>query len=310
LRAFALSICLSLLCFLPGCHKLPYIPDGNAVIYLQTSSSVINLGERASISIHGEKGNGYPLPDETIVYLSASRGTLPAEVALRDGNAVVEYQADETFNGDIEIKARSGQSTIIPESLIITIADHVVDSLYIWADPTQLPYGGGQSQIEVLALDALQKPVPGKIVFISTSAGTLSGGGARSTDADGKIRAYLITEKAAIVTAKYKNLECSVSIQIDSQNIKPVAAFSVSPTNPLSGETINFNASASYDSDGYIVDYQWDFGDGTTASGKIASHVYNVSLNRTFVVVLKVIDNDGGDGVKSENVTITYKADL
>jgi len=289
---------------------MPYIPGEDAVIYLQASSSVINLGEQASISIHGEKGNGYPLPDGTIVYLSASRGTLPAEVALQEGNAVAEYQADETFSGDVEIKARSGQSQIIPESLIITIADHVVDSLYIWAEPTQLPYGGGQSQIEVLALDAQQKPVPGKIVFISTSAGTLSGGGARTTDAEGKIRAYLNTEKAAIVTAKYKNLECTVSIQIGSQNIKPVAAFSVSPTNPYSGETVNFNASASSDSDGYIVSYQWDFGDGTTASGKIVSHVYSASVSRTFVVVLKVTDDDGGEGVKSENVSILIKASL
>lgn len=289
---------------------MPFIPSEDAVIYLQVSSSVINLGEQALISIHGEKGNGYSLPDGTIVYLSASRGTLPTEVTLKDGKAVAEYQADDTFSGDVEIKARSGQSTIIPESLIITIADHVVDSLYIWAEPTQLPYGGGQSQIEVLALDPQQKPVPGKIVFLYTNAGTLSGGGARTTDGDGKIRAYLNTEKAAVVTAKYKNLECTVSIQIGSQNIKPVAVFSVSPTNPLSGETVNFNASASSDSDGYIVSYQWDFGDGTTASGKIVSHVYTVSINRTFVVVLKVTDDDGGEGVKSENVSILIKADL
>jgi PKD repeat protein len=162
----------------------------------------------------------------------------------------------------------------------------------------------------VLALDSLQKPVPGKIVFISTSAGTLSGGGARTTDVNGSIRAYLNTEKTAVVTAKYKNLECTVSIQIGSQNTKPEAAFSISPTNPLSGETVYFNASASYDSDGYIVSYLWDFGDGTSASGKIVSHVYSVSLNRTFVVVLKVKDNEGGEGVKSETVTILFKADL
>jgi hypothetical protein len=288
---------------------MPYIPGEDAVIYLQASPMEIDCGECSLIFIRGEKGNGYPLPDGTIVYLSASRGTLPAEVALQDGKAEAQYQADETFSGDVEIKARSGQSTIIPESLIITIADQVVDSLNIWAEPTQLPYGGGQSQIEVLALDAVQKPVPGKIVFVSTSAGTLSGGGARTTDVNGRVRAHLNTEKAAVVTAKYKNLECSVSVEIASQNIKPVAVFSVSPTNPQSGEAVNFNASASYDSDGYIVSYQWDFGDGTSASGKILSHVYNVSLNRTFVVVLKVTDNDGDEGVKSENITISYKAD-
>ena len=308
MKSFTLAIWVILLSFFTACHKMPYIPDADAVIYLHASSSMINLGDRVSISIRGEKGNGYPLPDGTIVYLNASRGTLPDEVALQDGEAVAEYQADGTFTGDVEIKARSGQSQVIPESLIITIADQVVDSLNIWADPTQLPYEGGQSQIQVLALDALQKPVPGKIVFISSSAGTLSGGGARTTDANGRVWANLYTEKAAIVTAKYKDLECTVSIQIGSQNIKPIAIFSVSPTSPLSGETVNFNASASYDSDGNIVSYQWDFGDGASASGKTVSHIYNVSLTRTFVVVLKVTDNDGGEGVKSENVTVSIEA--
>jgi hypothetical protein len=283
---------------------VPYLPGEDAVIYLQASSPVIQLGERALISIRGEKGNGYPLPDGTIVHLSASRGTLPGEVALQDGIAKAEYQADETFSGDVEITARSGQSTIIPESLIITIANQEIDSLYIWADPTQLPNGGGQSQIEVLALDELQKPVAGKIVFLSTSAGTLSGGGARTTDAKGNVQAYLDTEKAAIVTAKYKDLEASVSIQIGSQNIKPVAEFSYSPLAPKSGETVYFNAAASYDSDGRIVSYKWDFGDGASGAGETVSHAYTTSLSQTFMVVLKVIDDAGDEGVKSEEIEI------
>jgi PKD repeat protein len=300
---FGLAIWLTLLGLSSACHKMPYVPGEDAVIYLQASSALINLGERALIFIRGEKGNGYSLPDGTIVYLSASRGTLPAEVALQDGKATAEFQADEQFSGDVEIKARSGQGKIIPESLIITVADRVVDSLSIWAEPTQLPYGGGQSRIEVLALDALQKPVPEKIVFISTSAGTLSGGGARTTDANGKIRAYLKTEKAAVVTAKYKNLECSVSIEIASQNINPVADFFFTPLEPKSGETVYFNASASYDTDGHIVSYEWEFGDGASGSGETVGHAYSFAKTRSYMVLLKVTDNAGAEGVKTKQIT-------
>jgi hypothetical protein len=283
---------------------MPYVPDEDAVIYLQASPAVINLGKHAQISIRGEKGSGYPLPDGTVVYLSASRGTLPTEVVLQDGSAAVDYQADENFSGDVEIKARSGQGKIVPESLVITVADHVVDSLAIWAEPTQLPYGGGQSRIDVLALDSFQLPLAGKIVFLSTSAGTLSGGGARTTDVNGKIQAYLYTEKAAKVTATYKTLTSTVSIEIASQNIKPTADFIFSPLDPKSGEVVYFNAAASTDSDGYIVNYKWDFGDGTSDSGVSTSHVYTVSLTRSFVVVLKVTDNDGDEGVKTKNIEI------
>jgi len=304
LRLLAMSIWLSLLCCLCACRKMPYLPGEDAVIYLQASSSVIKLGERTLISIRGEKGSGYPLPNGTVVCLSASRGALPDEVILQDGKAVTEYQAEATFSGDVEIKARSGKSQIIPETLVITIADQVVDSLNIWAEPTQLPYGGGESQIQVLALDSLQKPVPGKVIFLSTSAGTLSGGGARTTDNNGSIQAYLYAEKAAVVTANYQDLECTVSIQIESQNINPVAEFSYSPLAPQSRETVYFNAASCTDSDGRIIGYKWDFGDGTSGTGETVSHVFTTSVNRTYTVVLKIMDDAGGEGVKSREIEV------
>jgi hypothetical protein len=290
-----------------SCQKLPYVPDENAVLYIEASPAAIDGGESSQISIHGEKGSGYPLPDGTIVYLSASRGKLPSEAVLLDGRAAVEYLAEENFSGDVEIKARCGQSTVIPESLVITVADHEVESLMIWADPAELPFKGGQSVIDVAAYDAQQAPVAGKIVFLSASNGTLSGGGARTTDADGTIRAYLETAKEAVVTAAYKDLTSTVTIRIASQNLKPVAAFSHSPLEPRSGETVYFNAAASYDSDGRIVSYKWDFGDGSTGSGESVSHAYTVSADRSFVVVLKVMDDDGDEGVKTDEIEVLTK---
>ncbi|MEI6171491.1 MAG: PKD domain-containing protein, partial [bacterium] len=46
---------------------------------------------------------------------------------------------------------------------------------------------------------------------------------------------------------------------------------------------------------GSIVLYQWDFGDGTTASGPIVEHTYTRALSYT--VVLTVTDSGGGVGV-------------
>jgi len=78
--------------------------------------------------------------------------------------------------------------------------------------------------------------------------------------------------------------------QLPVLNAEPVASFSYGPLNPMVGQTISFDASASYDPDGSIVSYFWDFGDGFVASGEQVSHSYSDS--GTYQVNLTVIDND------------------
>jgi len=76
-------------------------------------------------------------------------------------------------------------------------------------------------------------------------------------------------------------------------NQAPVASFTYSPAEPRAEEIVTLNASASYDPDGNIVSYQWDFGDGnvTTVADPIITHVYEDCGNRT--VTLAVTDNEG-----------------
>ncbi|MFN7118865.1 MAG: PKD domain-containing protein, partial [Saprospiraceae bacterium] len=54
---------------------------------------------------------------------------------------------------------------------------------------------------------------------------------------------------------------------------------------------VNVDASNSSDSDGAIVSYAWDFGDGTTASSVTAVHTY--ALAGTYTISLTVTDNQG-----------------
>ena len=58
--------------------------------------------------------------------------------------------------------------------------------------------------------------------------------------------------------------------------------------------TITFDAEASYDPDGEIVRYDWDFGDGTTAHGPVVSHHFTEP--GTYRVCLTVWDDDGAKG--------------
>jgi hypothetical protein len=73
-------------------------------------------------------------------------------------------------------------------------------------------------------------------------------------------------------------------------NKPPVADLSAGePYTGFLGEEIEFNGSLSYDPDGIIITWSWDFGDGTTGNGEIVKHSY--SSAGQYKVILKVIDN-------------------
>ena len=64
------------------------------------------------------------------------------------------------------------------------------------------------------------------------------------------------------------------------------------------GEIIEFDASESYDTDGTIELYSWDFGDNETSEGMLATHTYkfenyfNVEFPITYSVLLRIVDNN------------------
>jgi hypothetical protein len=71
----------------------------------------------------------------------------------------------------------------------------------------------------------------------------------------------------------------------------PKAVFTVSSNKVFIGDEITFDAFSSFDFDGELVDYSWNFGDNTTASGKIVTHTFNA--DSIYNVVLTLTDNDG-----------------
>jgi hypothetical protein len=83
-------------------------------------------------------------------------------------------------------------------------------------------------------------------------------------------------------------------------NAAPTAAATVS----CDGFVCNFDGSTSKDSDGTIVSYAWDFGDGTTGSGQTVSHTYAGAGSQP--VTLTVTDDSNATG--STTVTADPKA--
>jgi len=83
----------------------------------------------------------------------------------------------------------------------------------------------------------------------------------------------------------------SLDVSLSPEHVPPTASFIFTPQIPRIGEVTTFDGSSSSDSDGQIVSWAWDFGDGNSAAGETVTHAYTESGEYT--VTLTVTDNDG-----------------
>lgn len=94
-------------------------------------------------------------------------------------------------------------------------------------------------------------------------------------------------------------------------NRAPVARFTTNVSTVGVRQPIWFNASESYDPDGEIVEYFWDFGDGTTATGEVVEHEYQSANGVGWrpEVTLTVTDDDGDRDVVSKRSVLVVGCD-
>ena len=94
----------------------------------------------------------------------------------------------------------------------------------------------------------------------------------------------------------------SGSVIDPSGTVPPVEVATATPSSGDSPLTTQLNGSSSFDQDGSIVTYAWDFGDNTTGSGAVINHTYNSIGNYT--ATLTVTDNVG----LKDTATVAIKA--
>lgn len=89
----------------------------------------------------------------------------------------------------------------------------------------------------------------------------------------------------------------------DSPNQLPVAVASGGPLTGTAPLPVTFSSAGSYDPDGSIVSYAWDFGDGTSSTAASPTKTYSTA--GTYTVRLSVTDNLGGGGSSTLTVTVS-----
>jgi len=110
------------------------------------------------------------------------------------------------------------------------------------------------------------------------------------------------TDGSHTIQASARGVTDTVIVTIDNggnpTNNPPVADFSYTKTDL----TVDF-ADASTDTDGTVVNWYWEFGDGSTTTLQNPSHTY--ASDGTYSVSLTVTDDDGATDSTSQDVTVS-----
>ncbi|NIA11458.1 MAG: PKD domain-containing protein, partial [Nitrospiraceae bacterium] len=134
---------------------------------------------------------------------------------------------------------------------------------------------------------------------------------------DGNVRTFSLTEipispgstHQYTMGVDYSNKDIiTASIDSDGDGIfeetinmmLPTASFNYSPENPVIEQNLTFDASLS---NGNIVSYKWEFGDGIESYGKIVNHSY--SSDGIYIINLTVKDGNNALDIKQKMIIVS-----
>jgi PKD repeat protein len=117
---------------------------------------------------------------------------------------------------------------------------------------------------------------------------------------------YFAETRQVVVTAG-QTATVNVTLSPATSNQPPVAGFTFAPPSPAEGQTVQFDATSSYDPDGTVAAYSWSFGDGGSAVGPTVSHTF--SSAGSYTIRLTVTDNDGTTDTDAQSLTVSSAGD-
>ncbi len=229
----------------------------------------------------------------------------------------------------------AGCSVSKPEAPDLAGPSVLGTSITVLANPDTLRQdGSSQAQVVIVALDANAQPVRNLPVRVDIAIGgviadfgqvsarnVVTGGDGRASVLytapnppvdpvdSGTVVQIVVTPTGtdfANATARSASIRLVPPGIILPPNGTPTSKFVYSPSAPAVYADTVFDGSASTDTDGVVVTYAWNFGDGTTASGKLVTHQFQAP--GTFSVTLTVTDDRGYSGTSTQAVAVTQSA--
>ena len=287
-------------------------------IYQVTLSVTTDKGDRDVATHTIEVQNAPPVPDFTF---TPSQPKIGEEVEFNasgtvdpDGDDLISFQWD--FNGDGNIDLTGSVVTyVFTTGGTKQVTLNVTDS------------DGGQGSITKTVPIGVNAPVAdftyepqypslGELVTFDASPSYDPDGTIQfyewdfnddgKADRTGKVATWVFTQGGTnYVTLRVTDNEGNVGSITKGVHVRinnaPIADFTYEPENPAAGEEVQFT-DRSTDPDGEIVEWFWDFGDGSTSTEQNPVHVFEALGN--YQVTLTVTDDQGSESSVTKTVSV------
>ena len=231
------------------------------------------------------------------------------------------YQAATGAGQDLSGVGFPGAS--IPPGQQANFRDGATKLFVLWTDapfhnpgdPGTIPYPGPSFDETVEAIKSLDPPMVigissgtggvADLRRIAAATGALAPAGGVDTNGDGTIDIPEGEPLVCAISSSGYGIAQAIEALVEAAVILPNADAN-GPYEGEVGKPIILDGSGSFDSDGYIALYEWDFeGDGVfdfSSAESTTSHIYETAFSG--VVTLRVTDNDGNTDTDEAAITI------
>jgi len=256
------------------------------------------------------KANGASLPQLTYGPEGPNRLIVPGKYGYKWSSGVEEIRVVTTdYKGEYESSGYSDEADVPGYGPMPTPTPPV--------RTLDLPYGNRtfevgaftNASITASSIDASEKSFNVNVTVPEGTSGftdlilqqdflvrpykvTLDGKAVSAIEADTNTSSYLyLTFTEGFHTVSISGAELDLAPE-------PIVYY---PSEVNVGQNVTFDASKSVDT-GFIVSYEWSFGDGTDGTGSVVSHVYDKA--GTYQVTLNVTNNKGISSLKTFTITV------
>ncbi len=311
-----------------GAHAMTIVGFNDAIWSDINNNGSVDFGEKGAFRIANSWGTGWGNGGFTWLAYDALKNTSTITGAPNTGR-VAAFQSDMVYELTLKpnyIPKMIAEFTVNhlkrnQLGMFLGLSDPTVNTPSTYWYPLALNYKGGP-----YAFNGLTTAVNGTFVFDFSDilpSGTVQKkyylGMRDSTSLD---PAILLSYKLIDLTTNNESQALGLPLSVDGGqqlfstidytysdgNYSPVADMTATPSSGNAPLSVNFDGSRSVDSDGTIVSYQWNFGDGAQGSGVNINHVY--SAPGSFNAGLTVADDKGATGLDSVGIMVSPDPDV